>query len=85
MVYIVATLALARDQGKGVASVRAYKWTRESHHMLSGVQRVWGSEPSHSQMKSHVGSWWELESQKDSRNFRERFEASKRNGLLRSL
>jgi hypothetical protein len=27
--------------------------------MLPGVQRVWGSEPSHSQVNSHVGSWWE--------------------------
>jgi hypothetical protein len=56
--------------------------------MLPGVQRVqrvWGSEPSHSQVNSHVGSWWELESQKDSRNFREHFEGSKLHGLLRSL
>ncbi len=27
--------------------------------MLLGVQRVWGSEPLHSQVNSHVGSWWE--------------------------
>jgi hypothetical protein len=26
-------------------------------HMLMGVQRVWGHEPSHSQVNSHVGSW----------------------------
>ncbi len=26
-------------------------------HMLLGVQRVWGNEPSHSQVNSHVGSW----------------------------
>jgi hypothetical protein len=25
--------------------------------MLSRVQRVWGNEPSHSQVNSHVGSW----------------------------
>jgi hypothetical protein len=25
--------------------------------MLSGVQRVWGSSPSHSQVNSHCGSW----------------------------
>jgi hypothetical protein len=31
--------------------------THESHHMLPGVQRVWGHEPSHSQVHSHVGSW----------------------------
>jgi hypothetical protein len=53
--------------------------------MLPGVQRVWGNEPSHSQVNSHVGSWWELESQKDSQNFREHFEGSKLHGLLRPL
>jgi hypothetical protein len=26
-------------------------------HMLPGAQRVWGNEPSHSQVNSHVGSW----------------------------
>jgi hypothetical protein len=26
-------------------------------HMLPRVQRVWGNEPSHSQVNSHVGSW----------------------------
>jgi hypothetical protein len=26
-------------------------------HMLPGMQRVWGNEPSHSQVNSHVGSW----------------------------
>jgi hypothetical protein len=26
-------------------------------HMLPGVQRMWGNEPSHSQVNSHVGSW----------------------------
>ncbi len=26
-------------------------------HMLPGVQRVWGNEPSHSQVNSHVRSW----------------------------
>jgi hypothetical protein len=25
--------------------------------MLPGVQRVWGNEPSHSQVNTHVGSW----------------------------
>jgi hypothetical protein len=25
--------------------------------MLPGVQRVWGNEPSHSQVNSHVGNW----------------------------
>jgi hypothetical protein len=28
-----------------------------SHHMLPGVQRVWGNQPSHSQVNSHGGSW----------------------------
>jgi hypothetical protein len=27
-----------------------------ARHMLLGVQRVWGNEPSHSQVNSHVGS-----------------------------
>jgi hypothetical protein len=27
--------------------------------MLPRVQRVWGGEPSHSQVNFHVGSWWE--------------------------
>jgi hypothetical protein len=34
---------------------------------VPGVQRVWGNEPSHSQMNSHVGSWspkWTFESSK---------------------
>jgi hypothetical protein len=26
-------------------------------HMLPRVQRVWGNEPSHSQVNSHVGTW----------------------------
>jgi hypothetical protein len=26
-------------------------------HMFPGVQRVWGNEPSHSQVNSHVGNW----------------------------
>jgi hypothetical protein len=30
---------------------------QESLHMLPGAQRVWGNEPSHSQVNSHVGSW----------------------------
>ncbi len=50
---------------QGVARLRAKRKTRESHHMLPGVQRVWGNEPSHSQMNSHVGSWspkWTLKS-----------------------
>jgi hypothetical protein len=37
--------------------LRAKRETRKSLQMLSGVQRVWGNEPSHSQGNSHVGSW----------------------------
>jgi hypothetical protein len=37
--------------------LHAKRETRESLHMLSGVQRMWGNEPSHSQVNSHVGSW----------------------------
>jgi hypothetical protein len=38
--FDVATLALGSQPRQGVASLRA-KWeTQESHHMLSGVQRV---------------------------------------------
>jgi hypothetical protein len=45
--------------------------TWESLHMLSGVQKVWRNEPSHSKMNSHVGSWSPKSSPKSSeRNFR---------------
>jgi hypothetical protein len=38
---IVATLALgSRPRQKGLARLRAKRETRESHHMLSGMQRV---------------------------------------------
>jgi hypothetical protein len=50
---------------QGVGRWRAKRETRESLHMLPWVQRVWGHEPSHSQMSSHVGSWsleWTSES-----------------------
>jgi hypothetical protein len=53
---IVATLALGSQRMQGVAKLQAKRETRESFHMLPGVQRVWGNEPSHSQMNSHVGS-----------------------------
>jgi hypothetical protein len=53
----VATLALGSWSRQGVARLRAKRKIRESHHMLSGVQRVWRNEPSHSQMNSHVGNW----------------------------
>jgi hypothetical protein len=53
----VTTLALGSQPRQGVARLRAKRETRESFHMLPRVQRVWGNEPSHSQVNSHVGSW----------------------------
>jgi hypothetical protein len=59
------------------------KWgTWESHHMLPGMQRVWGNPPSHSQMNSHGGNWnpkWTPETSKSD------FRGPKLNGLWRSL
>jgi hypothetical protein len=81
----VVTLALGLRPKQGVARWRAKKDTREHITCPRECKKVWGSEPSHSQVNSHVGSWWELESQKDSRNFRERFEGSKLHGWLCSL
>jgi hypothetical protein len=57
MTIFVATLTLGLRPRQGVARLWAKKKTRESHHMLMRVQRVWGNEPSHSQVNSHVGSW----------------------------
>jgi hypothetical protein len=37
--------------------VTGQEGARESPHMLVGVQRVRGNEPSHSQVNSHYGSW----------------------------
>jgi hypothetical protein len=37
--------------------VVAKREAQESPHMLLGVQRVWGNEPSHSQVNPHCGSW----------------------------
>jgi hypothetical protein len=56
MVFVV-TLALGSWPRQGVARLRAKRKTWEPHHMLLGVQKVWGNEPSHSQVNSHVGSW----------------------------
>jgi hypothetical protein len=61
----VTTLALGSRLKQGVAKLRAKRETRESHHMLPGVQRVWGNEPSPSQVNSHYGNWnpkWTLKS-----------------------
>ncbi len=57
MSWDVATLALGLRPKQGVARLRAKRETRESHHMLLGIQRMWGHEPSHSQVNSNVGSW----------------------------
>ncbi len=54
---IVATLALGSWIKQGLARLWAKRETQESLHMLPGMQRVWGHEPSHSQVNSHVGSW----------------------------
>jgi hypothetical protein len=53
----VATLTLGSRPRQGFARLLVKKETRESHNILPGVQRVWGHEPSHSQVNSHVGSW----------------------------
>ncbi len=53
----VATLTLGSRPRQKVARLRAKRETWESHHMLPRVQRVWGNEPSHSQVNSHYGSW----------------------------
>jgi hypothetical protein len=56
MSSIVTTLALGLWPRQGVARLQAKKETQESLHMLPRVQTVWGNEPSHSQVNSHVGS-----------------------------
>jgi hypothetical protein len=53
----VATLALGLQPKQGFAKV----WTKtrpDSHISCScKCKRMWGNEPSHSQMNSHFGSW----------------------------
>jgi hypothetical protein len=44
---------------------KARGWKVAGQEKDLGVQRVWGNEPSHSQVNSHVGSWspkWTFES-----------------------
>jgi hypothetical protein len=63
-VFIIATLTLGSRPRQGVARLLTKRKTWESHHMLLGVQKEWGNEPSHSQVNSHVGSWspkWTIE------------------------
>jgi hypothetical protein len=55
--YSIATLTLGSRPRQGVARLWAKRRNQESHHTPLGVQKVWGNEPSHSQGKSHVGSW----------------------------
>jgi len=50
LALIVATLALGSWPRQRLARVRAKRETWE-------CRRVWGNEPSHSQMNSHFGSW----------------------------
>jgi hypothetical protein len=54
---LVTTLALGSRPRQRVWRWRAKRETQESLPMLLGVQRMWGNEPSHSQVNSHVGSW----------------------------
>jgi hypothetical protein len=54
----VATLALGSRPKQGVPRLQAKRETWESHHMLLRVQKVWGNEPSQSQVNSHVGSYY---------------------------
>jgi hypothetical protein len=53
----VVTLALGSRPRQGVARLWAKRKTRESHRLFPWVQRVWGNEPSHSQVNSHGGNW----------------------------
>ncbi len=55
--YSVATLALGLQPRQRLTRLRAKQETREPHLILLGMQRVWGNEPSHSQVTSHFGSW----------------------------
>jgi hypothetical protein len=57
---IVTTLALGSRPKQGLARVRAKSEARESHFMFLGgwdYRRVWENEHSHSQVRSHFGSW----------------------------
>jgi hypothetical protein len=53
----VATLALGSWPKQGLARLRAKREAHESHHMLLGVQKVWGSEPSYSHCGSSSPKW----------------------------
>jgi hypothetical protein len=47
----------ARDQGKGLQGCGPRKNPRNDISCSWECRRVWGNEPSHSQMSSHLGSW----------------------------
>ncbi len=64
---VVVTVALGLQLKQGVKRLQAKKKTRESLHMLLGVQKVWGNEPSHSQVNSHLASWIPKSSKHDCR------------------
>jgi hypothetical protein len=52
----VATLALSSWPRQGLAKVWAESETQESHFMFLGCRKVWGNEPTCSQMGSHFGN-----------------------------
>jgi hypothetical protein len=53
----VATIALGSRPRQGGCKVAGQVGDPGALHMLPGVQRMWGNEPSHSQVNSHVESW----------------------------
>ncbi len=53
----VATLALGSRPRQGGCKVAGQVGNPWALHMFPRVQRMWGNEPSHSQVNSHVGSW----------------------------
>ncbi len=53
----VVTLALGSRPRQAGCKVAGQEGGQESPHMLLGMQRMWGNEPSHSQMNSHYGNW----------------------------
>jgi hypothetical protein len=55
--FNVATLALGSWLKQGGCRVAGQKGDPGALHMLPGMQRAWGNEPSHSQVNSHVRSW----------------------------
>jgi hypothetical protein len=53
----VTTLTLGSRPRQGLARVWAMREPQESYFMLSKCEKVWGNEPSHSQVNSPLGSW----------------------------